>query len=134
MSQATNPDKPFWLRDNFAPTPDEVSTSSLEVVGTIPADLRGRYLRTGPNPMSGPTEHWFLGDGMIHGIELAGGEADGSELLHRRLAVVRERSTTALFFALRSTRAPYLKRLGLKQNVLGPSPPSDLSTVEFWIR
>ena len=73
MSEATP--VPFWLKGNFAPTPDEVSTTSLEVEGAIPADLKGRYLRTGPNPMSGPTEHWFLGDGMIHGIELAGGEA-----------------------------------------------------------
>ena len=74
MSEAIR--TPFWLKDNFAPTPDEVSTSSLEVTGTIPADLQGRYLRTGPNPMSGPTEHWFLGDGMIHGIELAEGKAN----------------------------------------------------------
>lgn len=67
---------PFWLEDNFAPTPNEVVTTSLEVVGSIPRDLDGRYLRTGPNPMTGPTDHWFLGDGMIHGIELSGGKAN----------------------------------------------------------
>lgn len=67
---------PFWLKDTFAPTPDEVSTSSLEVLGTIPTDLKVRYLRTGLNPISGPSEHGFLGDGMIHGMELADGEAN----------------------------------------------------------
>ena len=34
------------------------------------------YLRTGPNPKSGQGEHWFLGDGMIHGIRLSNGKAE----------------------------------------------------------
>lgn len=67
---------PFWLKDNFAPIPEDVLNTSPEVIGTIPEDLNGRYLRTGPNPMNGPTGHWFLGNGMIHGIELNGGKAN----------------------------------------------------------
>ena len=67
---------PFWLKDNFAPLANENELSNPTIEGAIPSDLNGRYLRTGPNPMSGPTEHWFLGDGMIHGIELSGGSAN----------------------------------------------------------
>ena len=67
---------PFWLKDNFAPVQQETFAQDLEVIGTIPEDLNGRYLRTGPNPMNGPTGHWFLGDGMIHGIELGNGNAN----------------------------------------------------------
>ncbi len=67
---------PFWLEGNFAPLEKESELSSPTVEGAIPSDLNGRYLRTGPNPMSGPTDHWFLGDGMVHGIELADGSAN----------------------------------------------------------
>lgn len=67
---------PFWLKDNFAPLANENEVSNPTIEGAIPSDLNGRYLRTGPNPMSGPTEHWFLGDGMVHGIELSQGSAN----------------------------------------------------------
>ena len=67
---------PFWLKGNFAPISEENEQTNLLIEGAIPSDLNGRYLRTGPNPMSGPTDHWFLGDGMVHGIELSGGSAN----------------------------------------------------------
>lgn len=70
---STNP----YLAGNYAPIADEVTYTDLEVVGTIPEALDGRYLRTGPNPHIAPPEphHWFVGDGMIHGVELRGGKA-----------------------------------------------------------
>lgn len=67
---------PFWLKDNFAPVAEECTNNAPKVIGDIPADLNGRYLRIGPNPMNGPTGHWFLGDGMVHGIELENGAAN----------------------------------------------------------
>lgn len=64
------------LQDNFAPVGIENSFEQLEVVGTIPEDLQGTLLRAGPNPMDpGPNHHWFLGDGMLHGIQLRNGKA-----------------------------------------------------------
>ena len=51
----------------------------LEVTGTLPAELDGRYLRNGPNPV-GPvdpaTHHWFVGDAMVHGVRLRDGRAE----------------------------------------------------------
>ena len=47
----------------------------LPVVGTIPRGLRGRYVRNGPNPKTGTSHHWFVGDGMLHGVELRDGRA-----------------------------------------------------------
>ena len=44
---------PFHLRGNFAPVPDEVTAFDLPVDGAIPPELRGRYLRNGPNPKTG---------------------------------------------------------------------------------
>jgi len=68
--------KPFWLSDNFAPTLEERSEVKLEVTGSIPPELNGRFLRNGANPQSGESAHWFLGDGMIHGVELQNGKAN----------------------------------------------------------
>lgn len=66
---------PFYLRGNYAPVHEEVSAADLPVQGTVPAELRGRFLRNGPNPHTGTAPHWFTGDGMLHGIELRDGAA-----------------------------------------------------------
>jgi carotenoid cleavage dioxygenase-like enzyme len=67
---------PWHLRDNRAPVYDEVTLTDLEVKGSIPPELDGRYVRNGANPQTGISDHWFLGDGMVHGIELSGGKAN----------------------------------------------------------
>ena len=67
-----------YLQGNFRPVADEIVTTDLEVVGTLPPALTGRYVRTGPNPIDvdGENYHWFIGDGMVHGVELDGGQAN----------------------------------------------------------
>ncbi len=67
-----------YLEGNFAPLRTEYTEFDLEVTGQVPADLEGRLLRNGPNPVGDvdmSDHHWFLGDGMVHGIRLAGGAA-----------------------------------------------------------
>ncbi len=67
-----------YLTGNFAPVTTEVTATDLPVVGRIPATLNGRYLRNGPNPVTPPDHgayHWFVGDGMVHGIRLEDGAA-----------------------------------------------------------
>jgi carotenoid cleavage oxygenase len=74
MTVTVNP----YLAGNFAPVRDERDDSGLAVTGAIPPDLDGLLLRNGPNPILDPDPgryHWFNGDGMLHGIELAGGRA-----------------------------------------------------------
>jgi len=66
---------PFHLRGNYAPVQQEVTAFDLTVTGAIPPDLRGLYVRNGPNPSSGVSSHWFTGDGMLHGVALGGGHA-----------------------------------------------------------
>ncbi|WP_331744088.1 carotenoid oxygenase family protein (plasmid) [Streptomyces sp. NBC_01136] len=63
------------LLGNFAPVADEATLTDLSVTGTIPPDLTGWYLRNGPNPQQASSAHWFLGDGMVHGIRLEAGRA-----------------------------------------------------------
>lgn len=66
---------PFHLRGNFAPVADEVTALDLPVQGAIPRGLHGRYVRNGPNPKTGQSAHWFVGDGMLHGVEVRDGRA-----------------------------------------------------------
>ncbi|HEX6421563.1 MAG TPA: carotenoid oxygenase family protein [Acidimicrobiales bacterium] len=67
-----------FLEGNFAPVTEEVTATELAVTGTIPPELAGRLVRIGPNPR-GPadpaTYHWFVGDGMVHGLRLRDGRA-----------------------------------------------------------
>lgn len=72
---STDGGAPFHLSGNYAPVEAEVTAFDLEVRGAIPAELRGRYLRNGPNPKTGASPHWFIGDGMIHGVEVRDGRA-----------------------------------------------------------
>jgi len=66
---------PFHLRGNYAPVAAEVTAFDLPAEGIIPRGLRGRYVRNGPNPKTGQSPHWFVGDGMLHGVELRDGRA-----------------------------------------------------------
>jgi carotenoid cleavage dioxygenase-like enzyme len=59
----------------FAPVPDEITVTDLPVTGVIPPELTGWYLRNGPNPRQAASAHWFLGDGMVHGVRIEGGRA-----------------------------------------------------------
>jgi len=66
---------PFHLKGNFAPVTEEVTAHDLVVEGAIPPELRGLYVRNGANPVTGYSDHWFLGQGMLHGVRLEGGRA-----------------------------------------------------------
>ncbi|MCX2982954.1 dioxygenase [Halieaceae bacterium IMCC14734] len=76
MTEQTAEATPFWLTENFAPVHEEVTATDLKVTGTIPSALSGRLLRNGANPQSGWSDHWFLGNGMLHGVEIRDGKAN----------------------------------------------------------
>ena len=67
-----------YLNGNYAPVREEITALDLEITGTVPQYLDGRYLRIGPNPIADPDParyHWFVGDGMAHGLRLCDGDA-----------------------------------------------------------
>jgi carotenoid cleavage dioxygenase-like enzyme len=66
-----------YLTGVFAPIRDELTLENLEVIGEIPADLNGIYLRNGPNRQhDAPGRyHMFDGDGMIHAVHFESGKA-----------------------------------------------------------
>lgn len=70
---ATNP----ALEGNFAPVREEITADNLKVLGKLPPELSGMFVRNGPNPQFSPigNYHWFDGDGMLHGVLLNNGKA-----------------------------------------------------------
>ena len=58
------------------PMRSELTLEGLAVTGSLPAGLNGRYLKMGANPAKPEPagHHWFLGDGMVHGIAIQDGE------------------------------------------------------------
>jgi carotenoid cleavage dioxygenase len=72
------PSNNFFLDGNFSPVHEERDTEDMEVIGNIPTDLQGHFLRVGPNPVhvfSEEAYHTFDGDGMIHAMVFRGGKA-----------------------------------------------------------
>ncbi len=70
------PNHPF-LQGNFAPVQEEITADNLQVIGTLPSEMDGMFVRNGPNPQFPPlgNYHWFFGDGMLHGVRVQGGKA-----------------------------------------------------------
>jgi len=69
------PELPY-LSGNFAPLLAECDAADIVIEGEMPHDLSGALYRTGPNPMFPPlgkSHHWFLGEGMVHGLFIEDG-------------------------------------------------------------
>lgn len=65
-----------YLSGNFAPMLAESDARDVVIEGEIPRDLNGTLYRTGPNPMFPPlgkSYHWFLGEGMVHSLNIQDG-------------------------------------------------------------
>jgi carotenoid cleavage dioxygenase-like enzyme len=76
VAQDIHEDNPYLL-GVYAPVADEITAEDLTVIGEIPRDLNGVYLRNGPNRQY-PAEgryHWFDGDGMVHAVHFENGKA-----------------------------------------------------------
>ena len=72
----STPDAVAWyLQGNWAPVLDEIDAGPLTVVGEIPPDFNGAYVRAGMNPRTGHSDHWFAGTGMLHSVSLENGKA-----------------------------------------------------------
>jgi len=67
---------PIWMRGNYEPVREEATAIDLPVEGSIPPELCGLHARNGANPREGETAHWFLGDGMVHGVSIRNGKAE----------------------------------------------------------
>ncbi len=64
------------LSGNYAPVGREAAIDDLPVIGTLPKDLNGLYVRNGTNRRyAAPGRyHWFDGDGMLHAARFENGK------------------------------------------------------------
>ncbi len=110
--------EPF-LSGRFAPINTEVTDADLTVVGRIPSDLDGAYLRNGPNPEFTPLGSYTYpleDDGMIHGVWIEAGHARYANRFVKTAGLrAEERAGHALFGGLMT---PVLVDMAL----LGPDP------------
>ncbi|MEM9035225.1 MAG: carotenoid oxygenase family protein [Actinomycetota bacterium] len=72
----TRSDHPY-LNGAWAPLHEEVDATDLEVIGNIPTDLNGMYVRNTENPVHDAigVYHPFDGDGMLHSMRFDRGRA-----------------------------------------------------------
>lgn len=92
-------DNPY-LMGGYAPVDTEIEAADLTVVGEIPDDLNGLYVRNGPNPQHAPSGryHWFDGDGMLHAVHFRDGTASYRNRWVRTTGFTREsRAGRALY-------------------------------------
>ena len=68
-----------YLEGNYTPVNEErvVQFEDMKVIGEMPSDLHGSYVRNGPNNQFQPLGryHRYDGDGMLHGIYFKDGRA-----------------------------------------------------------
>lgn len=66
-----------YLNGAWSPLHEEVDAEDMDVIGTIPTDLNGVYVRNTENPVHDAigVYHPFDGDGMIHAMSFRNGKA-----------------------------------------------------------
>ncbi len=99
------PDTPTFTGYN-TPTLEEIDAPDLEIVGEMPAELRGDFYRCGPDPRYPPRlgdDVYINGDGMIGQFRLGDGRADyRCRYVRTEKFLAEERAGKALFGAYRN--------------------------------
>jgi carotenoid cleavage dioxygenase-like enzyme len=129
IDPASNP----YLNGVFAPVDDELDVADLPVIGNIPEDLRGAYLRNGPNvkfPPLGSYTYPLDGDGMIHGVWLTDGRARYRNRYVLTKGLKAEiRAGRALWGGLMTPTDPPAELLGSDQDLEGFKLLPDINIV-----
>lgn len=126
----------FWQQGNYRPVSEEVTVTELKVEGSIPPELNGLYVRNGTNSSTGIAEHFFGGDGMIHGVRLENGRAKWYRNRYVDTPVYRketsrfsmpkpENTTSAVSLIYHGNRLLSLGEFGYPYQI----DPNDLSTL-----
>ena len=72
------PNEHPYMKEAWTPNYDEYNATDMEVIGEIPKDIDGVYVRNTENPVHEPIGryHPFEGDGMVHMIHIENGKAE----------------------------------------------------------
>lgn len=82
------------LHGNNGPIHQEDVFTDLQVIGQVPTDLNGLYVRNGPNPFFPPQwrYHAFDGDGMLHAVQFKSGQVTYKNRWVRTAALQEEQA------------------------------------------
>ncbi len=82
------------LNGNNAPVESEDHFENMQVIGEVPKDLNGLYVRNGPNPFFPPDwrYHAFDGDGMLHAVRFQNGKVSYRNRWVQTRALAQERA------------------------------------------
>lgn len=109
---STNP----CLSGVFAPQRDEVNVESLVVTGDLPDDLRGSYLRNGPNPRFDPIGSFVYpldGDAMVHRVCFHGDRVSyRNRFVRTPMVVAEEAAGRALWSGITDGYTPSVDEVG----------------------
>jgi carotenoid cleavage dioxygenase len=77
VNSTIEPNDHPYMNGAWTPQHDEFNGSELEVIGQVPADIDGVYVRNTENPVHEPIGryHPFDGDGMLHVMSFKDGKA-----------------------------------------------------------
>ena len=77
VASSIQPNEHPYMNGAWTPQTEEFNGTDLEVIGQIPSDIDGVYVRNTENPVQHPIGryHPFDGDGMIHVMTFKDGEA-----------------------------------------------------------
>ena len=103
-----------FLTKNFAPVKEEITTDGLTVIGELPPDLSGMFVRNNPQFDPIGQYHWFDGDGMLHGVRITNGKAS-----------YRNRYVRTNKFQLENQEGK-----ALWPGLLEPSPPDNVQSTD----
>jgi carotenoid cleavage dioxygenase-like enzyme len=99
-----------------APQREEIAVDGLEIVGELPADVHGSYLRNGPNPRFDPIGSYVYpldGDGMVHRVTLGDGRASyRNRFVRTPMVLAEERAGQALWSGITDGYTPPASAVG----------------------
>ncbi|MFC4290848.1 carotenoid oxygenase family protein [Sphingorhabdus arenilitoris] len=78
IAATLNPGDHPYLTGAWSPVHEEVDATDMQVIGEIPSDIDGVYIRNTENPVHDAIGryHPFDGDGMLHLMRISGGKAE----------------------------------------------------------
>jgi len=90
-----------YLNGAWQPVHEEVSSDEMEIIGEIPRDLNGIYIRNTENPLHDAigVYHPFDGDGMIHSMSFSDGKATYRNRFVRTAAMLEEQEAGRALWA-----------------------------------
>jgi len=77
VQHSLQPNQHPYMNGAWTPNFTEFDAEDLQVIGTIPTDIDGVYIRNTENPVQEPIGHYhpFDGDGMLHTMRFRDGKA-----------------------------------------------------------